>query len=341
MGKLSTIQNILAWLKNAALIVWDVLNRAYVFLWGQLQLRLPFVRALVRRHIRNPATIFIDIAIFVLSLYVIFAVVGYILVFPKKSESGFTETLTTLYPLPAAKVNNSLVWGHKFLERLRFLNTFNERAAKDASTKPPTDAELRERVLEGLIEDQIIFLEAKQRGIRVTEEELQKALEAQGKIDEIKQKIDELYGMSLGQFKEIIAEQILKEKVKNTVLTRVRVRHILVAASPQVASAAKAALGAGRDFADVAKEFSQDAKTKDSGGDLGYWRKGELAVQVSPAFEEAAFALQVNQVSDPVPSPFGLHIIQVTERNGDNLQTYEEWYKQTLATYQIKRYIEI
>lgn len=341
MGKLSSIQNVLNWLKNTARAVWDPLVRAYVFIWGQMQLRLPFARALVRRHAQNPATIFVDIAIFILSLYVVFGVVGYILVYPQKSESRLTETLSVLYPLPAAKVNNALVWSHKFLERLRFLNTFNARAPKDAAAKPPTDAELRQRVLEGLIEDQIVFLEAKKRGIRVTEEELQKALEQQGKTDEVARKIDELYGMSLGDFKEIIAEQILKEKVKNTVLTRVRVRHILVAATPQVANAAKAALGAGRDFADVVKEFSQDAKTKDSGGDLGYWRKGELAVQISPAFEEAAFGLQVNQVSDPVPSPFGFHIIQVTERSGDNLQTYEEWYKQIEPSYQIRRYITI
>lgn len=340
MGKLSSIQNVLAWIKNAAIAVWDLISRIYVFVWGQMQLRLPFARALVRRHTQNPATIFIDIAIAILSLYVIFGAIGYTLVYPQKSEHRFTETLSILYPLPAAKVNNSLVWGHKFLERLRFLNTFNDQAPKDSAAKPPTDSELRQRVLEGLIEDQIIFLEAKKRGIRVTEDELQRALEAQGKTDEISKKINELYGMSLSNFKEIIAEQILKEKVKNTVLTRVRVRHILVS-SNQAATAAKNALGAGRDFADVAKEFSQDAKTKDAGGDLGYWRKGELAVQVSPAFEEAAFALQVNQVSNPVPSPFGSHIIQVTEKSGDNLQTYEEWYKQIVATYQIKRYISI
>lgn len=340
MGKLSSIQNVLSWVKNTAISVWAVIVQVYVFVWGQLQIRLPLARALVRRHTQNPATIFIDIAIFVLSLYVAFAIVGYVLVYPQKSESRFTETLSVLYPLPAAKINNSLVWGHKFLERLRFLNTFNERAPQDAAAKPPTDAELRERVLEGLIEDQIVFLEAKKRGIRVTEDELARALEAQGETDEVVKKIDELYGMSLGNFKEIVAEQILKEKVKNTVLTRVKVRHILVSAN-QAATAAKAALGGGRDFADVAKEFSQDAKTKDTGGDLGYWRKGELAVQISPAFEEASFALQLNQISDAVPSPFGFHIIQVTERSGDNLQTYEEWYQQTFATYQVKRYIQI
>ncbi len=338
MGQLSTVTNFLSRLKAAFRTVWTVLQQIYVFVWGQLQLRLPFVRALVARHVRNPATVFIDIAIFILALYGLFGVIGYILVYPKKSETRFTETLTILYPLPAAKVNNSLVWGHKFLERLRFLNTFNERSPQDATAKPPTDKELRERVLEGLVQDQIIFLEAKKRGIRVTEEELEAALKSQGEIGEITKKINELYGMGIADFKAIVAEQILKEKVKNTVLTRVRVRHILVS-SPQAATAAKNALGGGRDFTDVAKEFSQDAKTKDGGGDLGYWRKGELSLQISPGFEETAFTIEVNQVSDAIQSPFGFHIVQVTERSGDNLQTYEEWYQQILSTYHVRRYV--
>jgi foldase protein PrsA len=337
--KFSSIQVFLARLQAIISTIWEVLTRGYRAVWGFLQVRVPFIRALVKRHTDNPSTIFVDLAVFVLALYVIFGFVGYVLVYPKKSESRAAETLSVLYPLPAAKVNNSFVWSHKFLERLRFLNTFNSRLPQDASVKPPTDAELRQRVLEGLIEDQIVVLEAKKRGLRVTEEELDKALEKQGDISEIKKKINELYGMSLGDFKAIIAEQVLKEKLKNTVLTRVRLRHILVT-TQQVASEAKRQVEGGRDFADVAKEFSQDATTKDAGGDLGYWRKGELNAQISPGFEEAVFALPINQLSEPVQSPFGFHIIQVTERDGDNLQTYEEWYRQTSETYRVKRYIQ-
>lgn len=340
MGKFSSIQILLEKIKTFLTIIWEYLKRLYALVWGWAKVRVPFVKALVRRHAANPSTLFVDIAIFVLVVYTFFGLFGYVLVYPKKSESHFTETLAVLYPLPAAKVNTSLIWGHKFLERLRFLNTFNERAPKDGSAKPPTDADLRKRVLEGLIEDQIIVLEAKQRGLRVTEDELNKALERQGKANEIEQKISALYGMSLADFKEIIAEQVLKEKLKNAVLTRIRVRHILVS-TQQVATVAKGQLDSGKDFGEVAKEFTQDTKSKDAGGDLGYWRKGELSTQISPAFEEAAFALQVNQVSGIVQSPFGFHLIQVTERQGDNLQTYEEWYQKTAKAYKIKRYIQI
>ncbi|QQG50247.1 MAG: peptidylprolyl isomerase [Candidatus Berkelbacteria bacterium] len=339
MGKFSSVQIFLERVKAVLALFWDFLKRIYVIVWGWAKVRLPFVKALVRRHTNNPSTLFVDIAIAVLVLYTAFGLLGYILIYPKKSETSFTETLAILYPLPAAKVNNSFIWSHKFLERLRFLNTFNHQVPKDTALKPPTDAELRTRVLEGLIEDRVIVLEAKQRGLRVTEEELTKALEKQGKAEDVAKKIDELYGMNLADFKEIIAEQLLKEKVKNAVLTKVRVRHILISTQP-VANEAKKQLDTGRDFAEVAKEFSQDAKSKDSGGDLGYWRKGELSAQISPGFEEAAFAQQVNQISGLIQSPFGFHILQVTERSGDNLQTYEEWYKQQLSKYRLKRYVK-
>lgn len=337
MGKLSAAKNILGIVGSVFETVWTVIKNGYNLVWGFLKIRVPFVKALVRRHTNNPSTIFVDIALFIIFLYVTFGVVGYVLIYSKSSESRFSEALATLYPLPAAKVNGSYVWGHKFLERLRFLNTFNARAPQ-GTTKPPTHEELRQRVLEGLIEDQVIVLEAKKRGLRVTEDELKKSLEKQGQPNEVAQKIKELYGMSLADFRGIIAEQILKEKVKNAVLARIRIRHILVSTQP-VANVARAQLAGGKDFAEVAKEFSQDAKTKDTGGDLGYWRKSELAAQISPAFEDAAFALQVNEISGAVQSAFGYHILQVTERSGDNLQTYEEWYKQAAAQYPTKRYI--
>jgi peptidyl-prolyl cis-trans isomerase D len=67
------------------------------------------------------------------------------------------------------------------------------------------------------------------------------------------------------------------------------------------------------DFAEAAKEYSDDNTTASKGGDLGFFKKGEMA----PEFEAAAFALKPGQISEPVRTEFGYHIIQVEERKTD------------------------
>ncbi len=90
---------------------------------------------------------------------------------------------------------------------------------------------------------------------------------------------------------------------------QVRARHILV---PDMATAQKveAALKGGAKFEDLAKQYSTDPGSKDKGGDLGFFRRGQMV----PAFEKVAFSAPINAISAPVKSPFGYHIIQVEER---------------------------
>ena len=76
----------------------------------------------------------------------------------------------------------------------------------------------------------------------------------------------------------------------------------------------------GTDFATVAKESSEDPTTKDQGGDLRLFSRGLMY----PTFENAAFGLKVGQVSDLVETPFGYHIIKVTEHHDPNQIAFEK-----------------
>jgi parvulin-like peptidyl-prolyl isomerase len=76
----------------------------------------------------------------------------------------------------------------------------------------------------------------------------------------------------------------------------------------------------GADFAALARESSDDAGTRDRGGDLGAFQRQSHA----PAFDEAAFAIKVGQISDVVQTDFGFHIIKKTKHEPARTQTFTE-----------------
>lgn len=97
----------------------------------------------------------------------------------------------------------------------------------------------------------------------------------------------------------------------------VRARHILVddeAKAKEIAKKAKA----GEDFSKLAKEYSKDSA--EDGGDLGYFTKDQMV----PEFADAAFKLEKGQVSDPVKSQFGWHVIKVEDKRQKPVPTYEQ-----------------
>ena len=111
---------------------------------------------------------------------------------------------------------------------------------------------------------------------------------------------------------------------------RRRARHILVSvpagADEAVDAQAKAAIESarervakGEDFAAVAREVSQDPGTKGRGGDLGEFGRGVM----DPAFEQAAFSLAKGQLSEPVRSRFGYHLIETTEIIPASIKPFE------------------
>jgi peptidyl-prolyl cis-trans isomerase C len=106
----------------------------------------------------------------------------------------------------------------------------------------------------------------------------------------------------------------------------VHARHILVPTEDE-AKAIEAELKKGADFATLAKEKSKDPGAAD-GGDLGYFTKDQMV----PEFAEAAFKLDKGQISDPVKTQFGWHIIEVEDKRIKPTPTFDE-VKSQLETY--------
>lgn len=134
-------------------------------------------------------------------------------------------------------------------------------------------------------------------------------------------KRDAFYEASVkGAIGEGLVRGIYDDKVK--MIPRedeVDARHILVDSEDK----AKEVLGKvekGEDFAKLAEAYSSDPASKANGGKLGYFSKGQMVKE----FAEAAFALKKGEVSKPVQSKFGWHVIKVDDRREKALPTFEE-----------------
>ena len=129
------------------------------------------------------------------------------------------------------------------------------------------------------------------------------------------------FGLTEAQYRKLIETDLLRQKLYDIVTAdtpheqeRIWARHILVA-SEEEAKKVIERLNNGEDFGALARELSQDTASGAKGGDLGWFGKGAM---VAP-FEEAAFALKVGEISAPVQSAFGWHVIQVIARQNQPL----------------------
>lgn len=128
-------------------------------------------------------------------------------------------------------------------------------------------------------------------------------------LDRLKQDIS----LSEADFRSIFEAQLYRQKLVESVTKDVPhmqemvwARHILVN-DEAIAQVVRQRLLDGEDFAALAAEISEDPGSKDKGGDLGWFAKGQMVA----AFEDAAFGLKIGEISQPVKSDYGYHIIQV------------------------------
>lgn len=108
---------------------------------------------------------------------------------------------------------------------------------------------------------------------------------------------------------------------------QIKASHILVA-DEKTANEVKQKLSDGGDFAKLAKEYSTDEGTKNSGGDLGYFAKGTMVTE----FDDVAFGLGVGQVSKPVKTEYGYHIIKVEAKKQEKEANYNNSKDEIKAT---------
>ncbi len=227
---------------------------------------------------------------------------------------------------------------------------------------------LYQSALEKLIEEKLIDQEVKKNGIKVPSKEIEATLEEVKRRNAITQEELEKAlsneGLTLETYKKQIEKGLQRRKLINwsvKIETKVgekvlrdfyeknkdryrpnesyRPSHILFyvpkGASPEEVQEAKKKcqevlekIKKGERFEEMALLYSEDASNKD-GGDLGYFKKGELL----PAFEREALKLKIGEVSGIVRTDFGFHIIKLLDRKGIDPLPFEEVKERVQADY--------
>lgn len=179
--------------------------------------------------------------------------------------------------------------------------------------------QIREQVLNGMIDQILIEQEARLKGFTVSDADLEAAMQeiiaGSGGPEAFAAQLAAL-GQTEEQFRAGQRAAMLASLMRDQVIAgvpstapQVHARHILVD-NVDLANSLLAQLQAGADFTSLAQQYSQDTLTGYGGGDLGWFPRGVL---ISREVEDAAFALQPGQYSSVVQSAFGFHIVQVIE----------------------------
>lgn len=190
-----------------------------------------------------------------------------------------------------------------------------------------------EKTLETMIDDKIVALEVKKEKISVSKEEIDEEFEVfvenAGGEDAFNAAMEQS-GITEKVFKEDIKQylsirKLMEPRIKITdeeieayfeenkaafgTAEEVEASHILVE-DEKLAKEIAEKLKDGGDFAELAKEHSEDPGSAENGGEVGFFPRG----QMMPEFEEAAFSMKVDTISDLVKTDYGYHIIHVTDK---------------------------
>ncbi len=166
----------------------------------------------------------------------------------------------------------------------------------------------KQRFLDELVKKEILYQEALKRGLDKTPEFTQKVADFK-KLTLISELIDkEVISKSKVSDQEV-RDFYNKHKEDFTITSQIRASHILVKTEDEAKKVIER-LNKGEKFETLAKELSIDKASAKNGGDVGYFGRGQMV----PEFEKAAAGMKIGEISGPVKTQFGYHIIKVTGR---------------------------
>ena len=216
-------------------------------------------------------------------------------------------------------------------------------------------AEIRQEVLDNLIDSALIEQGAASLGVSISDADLEAQIATDIETGGGQAAFDEWLqatGLTREDYKQMLREAFLAQRVMDAVTAnlptateQVHARQIVVE-SKEVADQVQAELQVGADFAAVARAKSTDLATKDNGGDLGWFPRGLVPLEL----ENLAFLLQPGEIGGPLQMSDGYHFVQMMERDPARelspemqgqlrLVLFERWLEEQRTTATIERLV--
>jgi len=282
---------------------------------------------------------------------------------PLIATTASNTTLPTKLPstaVPTAAVPLAAVVNHTGQITVAVLDAEVSRqlVARQSLNEPvPADmTAFRHSILDSLIQQMLIEQAAAIQHVTVSDQEVeaevQKYIQASGGRDKWLAQVAADH-MTEADYRAGLYSALLTLKMRDFVTRnigaaadQVHARHILVA-DLATAQQVLTQLKSGTDFAGLAARYSLDVTTKNSGGDLGWFTRGQL---LQPAIENMAFSMALNQFSTPIQTDLGFDVLEVVERAANrpldpavrarlSEQTFEIWLQTLLKAAQITKYV--
>lgn len=252
--------------------------------------------------------------IIITSIILVAVIIGFlsftlISLYKLQSTSAFMYQVTKVLPLPVARVGGTFVSYESYLFELRhYIHYFETQQEVDFTSEQGLAqlADQRKKSLDKVVNYAYIQKIAREKNLTVSNQEIDAQIDilrAQNRLGSDNKVFEDVlkdyWGWSVADFRRSIKQELLTNKVLHALDTGTKSR----------ADAALAELAAGKDFAAVAKQYSDDSATKDKGGELGFL-VSKTDRNIPPQTIDALYKLQPGQTSGIVDIGYGLEIVK-------------------------------
>jgi len=232
---------------------------------------------------------------------------------------GFTYYTAKALHLPLLTVNGQKIPYTNFLDDMKAIKTMKayEEVSSPETATALTEEQMTDQVIWRLANNVMVEQAAKSMDIKVEKKDIEdlkaQVLQQFKTEDELEKELIKRYGWNLTAYEaKVIRPFVLQSKVSEKISSDTTTLNIIRNQAENVLDQIKK----GASFEEMAATYGTDA-TKDVGGDLGWFGKGEMV----PQFEDAVFAMKKGQLSDQlVETEFGYHIIKVTDTKTERVK---------------------